>query len=142
VTATSSPALPAAATTRVLEHGEASSLPRPKRPFWRVVVVMLAVCVGLALAWFITMKVEDPRTLRHIAQLSLGLVYFSIFVFVADGSAQDVVHLVTAFKSTRKETVMSAPPPAVATPEAVVSQPESATPVPTGRGVDNPDAAR
>lgn len=112
---------PAPVETKVVEHVEASALPKPKRPFWRVVVVLLAVVAGLAIAFWVVGKTDDVRTLRLIAQWALGLVYFSLFVFVADGSAQDVVHLVTAFKSTRKETVMSAPPPATATPAAVVA---------------------
>lgn len=107
--------------TRILEHGAASSL--PVRPWlWRRTLVFLCTGAAFLAALWVLGKTSDIATLRMIARLSLGVVYFCLFLYVAGATAQDVVHLVQAARTTRKETIMSGPPPATATPDGVDSE--------------------
>lgn len=113
--------------TKVIEHGEASLLPDTSW-FFRRILLFVVVFACLWFAWSVLDRVSDVLTLRMIARYSLGLVGLCVFIYVAGASATDVVRLVTALKSTRKETVMSAPPPATATLEGVVSEDDGTLP--------------
>ena len=108
------------ATTKVVEHGEASRLPDTSWTFRRLLIFLVAI-VCLFLTWQVLGRVSDVVTLRMIARYSLGLVALCLFLYVGGASATDVVRLVSAVRTTRKETLMSGPPPATATPEGVTT---------------------
>lgn len=108
----------------VVEHGEASTLPDTSWMFRRILIFVVALS-SLALTWWIVGRITDIGTLRMIARYSQGLVALCIFVYVAGASATDVVRLVSAVRTTRRETVTSAPPPATISAEGDV---ETGTP--------------
>lgn len=111
------------ATQTIVEHGEASALPDTSW-FWRRVLVFLVSIVCLYLAWLIAGKTTDTATLREIARNALWLVGICLFLYVAGASATDCVRLVTAFRSTRRETITTAPPPSTITAEGDVTAKE------------------
>lgn len=120
-----------AATIKTVEHGEASELPEITWGWRRLFVFGLTLILCALVAW-IAWRVSDVRTLREIAVNSQGLIFLLVFVYVAGATATDVVQLVTAFGSTRKETVTSAPPPAtIVTPDATASTGAAASAAPT-----------
>lgn len=100
---------PAGATVqqRTISHESASDLPEPKRAsqIWLVFIVTIC-CLGIT--YWVTGKSHDTATLREIARNALGIVALCIFVYVAGASAVDVVKLVGAIRTTRKETVTTA----------------------------------
>lgn len=100
---------PAGATVqqRTIIHEDASDLPEPKRAsqIWFFFIVVGA-CLGIA--YWVTGKTHDNATLREIARNALGIVALCVFVFGAGASAVDVVKLVGAIRTTRKETVTTA----------------------------------
>lgn len=111
------------ATVTTVEHGDASELPTP-RWVWRRWYVFFLTAAALALVWRITERLEDVTTLRMVARYLCLTIGGLVFVYVAGATATDCVNMVSALKSTRKETVTTAPPPAmISTPEATVSTP-------------------
>ncbi|AKU43569.1 holin/antiholin [Caulobacter phage Seuss] len=100
---------PAGATVqqRTISHEEASDLPEPKRAsqIWFFFVVVLA-CLGLT--YWVTGRTHSEPTLREIARNALAIVALIVFVFGAGAGALDVVKLVGAIRTTRKETVTTA----------------------------------
>jgi hypothetical protein len=72
----------------------------------------------------------DVQTLRTIAVNSQYLEALFAILYMTGSGIEGVVALVTAFRSTRKETITSAPPPvSVTTPGATV---QTASPGPAG----------
>lgn len=94
--------------TKIIEHGEASALPETSWA-WRRVLIFLVSITCLYLAWFVTTKTTDAATLREIARNALGLVGLCLFLYVAGASATDVVRLVSAVRTTRRETITNTP---------------------------------
>lgn len=89
---------------KTVEHGEASELPKAAWR-WRRVYAFLVTAALLYLVWLVVGRTVDVGTLREIAQYSLILVGLVTFVYVAGATATDVVQLVSAVRTTRRETI-------------------------------------
>lgn len=116
----------ATATVKTVEHGEASAVvptswgsSLARHAF--VFLLATAMCWGV---YLIIQKVDDVATLREIARNGLLVLWSLVFGFVFGAGAADVIALLTAFWSTRKITVATAPAPATI----------QSTPSPTGEG--------
>jgi membrane glycosyltransferase len=109
------------ATVRTVEHGDASEIPAA-RWFWRrwYVIALTAAVLGL-IAW-LTREITDVITLRMTIRYLCWTLLSLVFVYVAGATATDCVNMVSVLRSTRRETVTTAPPPAqIRTPEAIVT---------------------
>lgn len=95
-------------TTKTIEHGDASALP-DVRWLWRRILVFIVTIACLYLAWLVVEKVADVGALREIARIALMIVALCIFVYVAGATATDVIRLVSAVRTTVKETVTTTP---------------------------------
>jgi hypothetical protein len=122
----------APAIIRTVEHAEPSvikDLPETKWLWRRVFVFSCTLACALIIAWIVR-KTTDIQTLRTIAVNSQYLVALFAILYMTGSGIEGVVALVTAFRSTRKETITSAPPPvSVTTPGATV---QTASPGPAG----------
>lgn len=112
-----------AATVHTVEHGEASEIPAA-RWVWRRWYVFALTAIAMGLLWRLTERVDDIVTLKMVAKYLCWTVMGLVFVYVAGATATDCVNMVSVLRSTRRETVTTAPPPAeIRTPEAVVTTP-------------------
>lgn len=96
--------MPDIATIRTVEHGEASDLPKITW-FWRRVFVFLLTAALCALVWRVTERLTDVAALHDLARISLGIIALLVFAYVAGATATDCVSLVSALRTTRKETL-------------------------------------
>lgn len=115
------------ATVHTVEHLDPSELPETNW-LWRRTFIFVTTLAALGLAYWIVGKTADIDTLRMIARLALYLVAFFALLYIAGAGSEDITRLVTAFRSTRKETVTSAPPPAAISAEGdvVTGEPDPA----------------
>jgi hypothetical protein len=105
------------AVIHTIEHVEASDLPE-QNWVWRRLYIFGGTILILILPFWVTYKSDDIPTLRDIARISLGLVAFFALIYICGAGATEITKLVAAFRSTRKETVTSAPAPATITSSA------------------------
>ncbi len=117
------------ATQTVVEHGEASNLPDTSWLFRRALIFLIALAAIASVFWVLG-HVTDISTLRMIARYSLGLQAFTLFLYVAGATASDVVRLVGAIRTTRRETVTTAAPPASISASGAVIAAEPGHPTP------------
>lgn len=108
------------AVTKVVEHGDASDLPELDW-FWRRVYVFALTIACCLFIWLVARRVEDVATLREAIRNAMGIIVLLNILYLAGASAEKIVQLVSAVRTTRKETVMSAPPPATATKTSVTT---------------------
>lgn len=111
------------ATIKTVEHAEPSALPETGW-LWRRVYAF-AVTLGMTvLAWRISERVSDPATLRMALRYAYWTILLMCLLYMAGASAEAITKLVGAIRTTRKETITTAPPPArISTPEATVDSP-------------------
>ena len=93
-----------AVTTQVIEHTEASDLPEVNWT-WRRWFVFMVTIASIGIVWRIVEKSSDITTLRMIARYSLVLAALMAMLYVAGASSEQVVRLIQAAKTTRKETI-------------------------------------
>ena len=93
-----------AVTTQVIEHTEASDLPEVNWT-WRRWFVFMVTLAAIGIVWRIVEKSSDIVTLRMIARYSLVLAALMAMLYVAGASSEQVVRLIQAAKTTRKETI-------------------------------------
>lgn len=110
------------AVTKVIEHGDASDLPELDW-FWRRVYVFALTVACCLFVWLVARRVTDVATLREAIRNAMGIIVLLNILYLAGASAEKIVQLVSAVRTTRRETVMSAPPPAVATEAGVATSP-------------------
>lgn len=143
------------ATIKTVEHLEASRLPEPNW-FWRRwliygCTVWVLVLLSLTVHQVLNIASQNAITEAQLAALgTLGLivrysfytVWGAIVLYGVGASFTDIATLVTAWKTTRKETTTTASPPArLATAEAVVETPGAGS-APTGIGAEAAPWAR
>lgn len=117
------------ATVKTITHEEASRLPEPVW-FWRrwliygCTVFAMAICTAIVVRVY---GVADIATMRLIIRYSFYTIWAAVVLYGVGASVTDVAVLASAVRTTRKETVTTAPPPAqITTPEATVSTPAAA----------------
>lgn len=91
-----------------VEHTEASILPEIDWG-WRRFFIWFVTFAATALVYWITWRVQDVTTLRMIARYALLGVGFFSMLYITGASAEQVVRLVQAAKTTRKETTTEEP---------------------------------
>lgn len=106
------------ATVTTVEHNEASRLPEPKW-FWRrwlIYIVTLASLIILSFTvWVVLQWVRDIGTLRLIIRYCFYTMWTAVILYGVGASVTDVAVLASAVRTTRKETVTTAPTPATIT---------------------------
>src|SRR4051794_41046166 len=97
-----------AAIIRTVEHGEASDLPETNW-LWRrwFAFGFTLTCIGLV--WRVSERTSDLVTLRMIARNSLALAGLMCLLYMAGASSEAITRLLAAVRTTRKETVTTAP---------------------------------
>jgi hypothetical protein len=133
------------ATIKTVEHLEASRLPEPNW-FWRRwliygctiwVLILLSFTVHRVLAIAAQNAITEAQlaalgTLGLIVRYGFYTVWGAIVLYGVGASFTDIATLVTAWRTTRKETTTTAAPPAtLSTPEAVVQTLPSAPSAPS-----------
>ena len=109
------------ATVRTVEHGAPSEIPSARWVMRRWYVFALTA-IAMALLWRLAERIDDIVTLRMIARYLCWIVMGLVFVYVAGATATDCVNMISVLRSTRRETVTLAPPPAqIRTPDADVT---------------------
>lgn len=112
------------ATVKTVEHGEASRMPEPKW-FWRRwliygVTVWALLILSFTVASFLNLaeRIVPPGQLAVLGTLGLIIRYsfytawMAVVLYGVGATITDVTGFVAAFKTTRKETVTTALPPA------------------------------
>ncbi len=105
------------ATIRTVEHGEPSALPETGW-VWRRSYAFAVTFTMTVLAWRISERVEDIATLRLALRYAFWTILLMCLLYMAGASAEAITKLVSAVRTTRKETVTTAPPPATLTQTA------------------------
>lgn len=103
--ATSSPGVE---TTRTVEHGAASDLPETNWT-WRRWFVWAVTIFACALLWRITERVTDITTLREAVRYLCGIIVLILTLYLAGASAEKMVQIISAVRTTRRETVTTTP---------------------------------
>lgn len=98
------------AIVRTVEYGEASEIPAA-RWFWRRWYVFALTAAVLALIAWLARDIDDVITLRMTIRYLCWTLLSLVFVYVAGATATDCVNMVSVLRSTRRETVTTAPPP-------------------------------
>lgn len=110
-------------TVTTVSHEDASRLPEPKW-FWRRILIYLVTVWAMAINTWMSWQVvalasqvvrgNDLATLGAMT-INLKYGYFTVWgalvLYGVGASVTDVASLVSAVRTTRKETVTSAPPP-------------------------------
>ncbi|MGA0604847.1 hypothetical protein ACO2Q0_02515 [Phenylobacterium sp. VNQ135] len=113
------------ATVKTVEHAEASRLPEPQW-FWRRWLIYGCTVASLvilsAVVWAVLRHVPPHLpTYQLIIRYSFYTVWAAVLLYGVGASVTDVAQLVSAVRTTRKETLTTAPPPvAIQTPAATV----------------------
>ncbi len=118
------------ATIKTIEHLEASRLPEPTW-FWRrwliygvtvwtLSLLTASVCV---LLWIATHPAQAPpalvlNILSLLIRYSFYTAWAAVILYGVGASVTDVASLASAVRTTRKETITTAPPPATLTSSA------------------------
>lgn len=105
------------ATIHTVEHGEASELPELGW-FWRRTFAFGFTVACLLFAWRVSERVTDVATLRMGLRMALGLAALMALLYMAGASTEAITKLFAAVRTTRKETLTTAPPPATLTSTA------------------------
>lgn len=95
-------------TTKTVEHAEASDLPEVNWFFRRIYIFALTIALAW-MVWHLSLRVTEPKILRDIIRVDQWLIALLAFLYIAGASAEGVVKLVAALKTTRKETVKTEP---------------------------------
>jgi len=115
------------ATVRTVEHNEASALPETGW-LWRRVFVFACTAVVLAMVWRVSERVTDVGTLKMTIRYLIFAVYLFALLYLAGASTEAITRLLAAVRTTRKETVSTAAPPAtITTPDSKVETPPEDT---------------
>lgn len=110
------------AVVKTVEHGEASNLPEIQWG-WRRTYVFIVTGLLCAHVGWTSYHMTDVGTLRMTIRNDQGLILLFALLYLAGASTEAITKLFAAVRTTRKETVTSAPPPAtIVTPQAVVEQ--------------------
>jgi hypothetical protein len=139
------------ATIRTVEHGEASRLPEPTW-FWRRWLIYGVTVWAMVILSVSTNAVLDVARDNAISQGQLaalgthGLIirysfytaWMAVLLYGVGASVTDVAAFVAAVRTTRKETITTAPQPAsLRVADAAIDSPPQPDPAPlTPRGVD------
>ncbi len=106
------------ATVTTVEHAEASRLPEPNWLWrrWLIYIVTLGALTVLSFTvWVVLQWVRDIGTMRLIISYSFYTMWTAVILYGIGASVTDVAVLASAVRTTRKETVTSAPPTGTAT---------------------------
>lgn len=116
------------ATVRTVEHAEPSALPETGWAWRRTFAFMVTVTMTV-LAWRISERITDVATLRLCVRYAFWTILLMCLLYMAGASAEAITKLVGAIRTTRKETITTAPPPArISTPEATIETPQDEGP--------------
>lgn len=109
------------ASLTVVEHGEASALPEIKW-LWRRLFVFAATIFLCFHVWEATQRLDAEALARTVRNDQILIGLFAL-LYIAGGTTEAIALLVSAFRTTKKETVTTAPPPAPATAAHAVPWP-------------------
>jgi len=101
------------AQIKTIEHGDASRLPEPIW-FWRRILIYVCVVVALVILTVVCWRVMlvetfDIGTARLIIRYCFYTIWSAVVLYGVGASVTDVAVLVAAVRTTRKETIASAP---------------------------------
>lgn len=105
--------------TRTVEFTEASRLPDTSW-LWRRVLVYVVTCAVLVFLWRLNEWIIDPTetkravdwaTVRMQLRNSYLTLWLVLTLYCVGASMEELTRLVAAWKTSRKETVTTAPPP-------------------------------
>ena len=99
------------ATIKTIEHAEPSALPETGW-LWRRVFAFALTFAMTVLAWRISERVTDVGTLRLALRYAFWTILLMCLLYMAGASAEAITKLIGAIRTTRKETITTAPPPA------------------------------
>ena len=102
------------AVVKTVEHTEASALPETGWLWRRVYAFAVTVAMTL-LAWRISERIEDVGTLRLALRYAFWTILLMCMLYMAGASAEAITKLIGAIRTTRRETITTAPPPATLT---------------------------
>lgn len=107
-----SPADATAPTThKIVEHGEASRMPDTSWT-WRRILIFGVAGVGSYMLWRAANLVTDVGTLKVIIRYGFYTLWLALILYGVGATVTDLAKLAAAVKTTRKETVSTAPPAA------------------------------
>lgn len=94
---------------KVVEHNEPSSLPELDW-FWRRLYVFALTTFCCALVWVRSDGLGD-LSLRTVLKAAIWTINFLVLAYIVGASAEKVVQIVAALKSTRRERTVETPAP-------------------------------
>lgn len=114
------------ATIKTVEHLEPSAMPETGW-LWRRVYAFAVTLAMTLLAWRVSERIQDEASLREALRYAHWAILLMCLLYMAGASAEAITKLVGAIRTTRKETITTAPPPAtLRTADAEIEQPADA----------------
>lgn len=109
------------ATIRTVEYGDASDLPEINW-LWRRVFIFALTAACAFHVWLTIRRVHDIETLRQTVRNDQLLIALLALLYIAGASTEAITRLVGAVRTSRRETVAEASPPAVVATTSVSVQ--------------------
>lgn len=94
------------ARTRVhtVEHGEASALPE-NNWLWRRVYMFGVTLLAYGGVARVAERINDPERLHDVIRLLVAIVATTEVLYVTGATVEQVIRLIAALKTSRKETI-------------------------------------
>lgn len=126
------------AVVHTIEHVDPSPVPESNW-LWRRVYVFAVTALLCAHIGWVSMKVDDVATLRETIRNDQFLIMLFALLYLAGASAEVIGQIIASVRTSRKETITSAPPPSsIHTAEASVEASGSTDAAPDGFGGPRP----
>lgn len=95
-------------TKQTISHEEASDLPELDWGFRRGYVFAVTTA-DFATLWAMPFIIKNEQTLRMVEKYLLWLLFLLCFLYLAGASAEKVVQITAALRTTRKEQIITSP---------------------------------
>lgn len=114
------------AKIKTIEYTEPSPVPEVDW-FWRRAYSYVVSAALMAHIGWLTYRIKDESLLAESSRLSQFILVVVLLLYLAGASAEAIGRIIASVRTSRKETVVTAPPPAKLT-ETTVETPPSTLP--------------
>lgn len=103
------------ATVHTIEHVDPSPVPESNWLWRRIYVFVVTALLCLHVGFTTWLRTNDVQTLRETIRNDQFLIMLFALLYLAGASAEAIGQIIASIRTSRKETVTSAPSPAVIT---------------------------
>lgn len=118
------------AIVHTIEHADPSPVPESNW-LWRRVYTFTVTALLVIHVYWTALRTDDIATLRETIRNDQGLIVLFALLYLAGASAEAIGGIIASIRTSKKETITTAPPPArIVTPEATVTTPTAKPTIP------------